>query len=373
MFYRLAGLALCWSSFLTAQPFRFTERPIRDLGRERITGCALEATNLVTWGDRLLRWDLPQPKPRVIQKKIGAAFLEGGCVMDVDNNGHLDIVVNEGGSQPVLVWFEAPRWIRHVIDSGVDAHDIARGIFQQHRGIVVVHRRNQVRYYEIPSDPTQRWSVRDLYSFYSPSDQGGLHLGDVDRDGRRDIVCGNYWIQQPEVFDLPWRLFAIKTWSEEKLSGVSRFAMSHLFGRDRPPNLIVSQGEMANARLAWYEKAPDPKQLWTEHRIEDDLRLNEPHSLAVADFDGDGRPDILVAERSGAGRLIIFRNERDEKLVPHVIGKGARLYSVIVFDLNNDGRPDILAVGRSSIAWWENQQSSGGRFTQGPRRSSRDN
>src|SRR5712675_901827 len=55
-------------------------------------------------------------------------------------------------------------------------------------------------------------------------------------------------------------------------------------------------------------EAPDPKQLWIEHRLEGSLELNQPNSLQIADFDGDGRLDLLVAERAGAGRMIVFQN-----------------------------------------------------------------
>jgi hypothetical protein len=40
----------------------------------------------------------------------------------------------------------------------------------------------QVRFFEEPSESSAPWPSRDSYPFYSPSDQGGLLLADVDRD-----------------------------------------------------------------------------------------------------------------------------------------------------------------------------------------------
>jgi len=112
---------------------------------------------------------------------------------------------------------------------------------------------------------------------------------------------------------------------------------------------------MDNARVAWFEKPTDPKELWTEHRIEGSLVLNQPRALQVADFDGDGKPDILVIERAGAGRVVILRNEGAGKFSPVEIGRTSGAVDARVMDLNGDGRPDILVVGASSLSWWENR------------------
>ena len=176
----------------------------------------------------------------------------------------------------------------------------------------------------------------------------------MDRDGRTDIISGNYWIQCPEEFELHWRLFAIRTWSEEKLSGMVRMAWGDLFGTGIP-NLIVSQSEMPKARVAWFEKPTDPKQLWTEHRLEGKLDLNQPGSIQVADFNGNGRPDILIAERAGAGRLIVFNNEGAGRFTPIEVGCTSGVVAAYAIDWNGDGRPDLLVVEPSALSWWENR------------------
>jgi len=240
------------------------------------------------------------------------------------------------------------------IDHGVSANEIVPATIHGRRGIVLAQRRMQVRFYEVPENPAKPWPARDIYSFYSPSDQGGLLLADVDRDGRIDIVSGNYWIQCPEEYELPWRLFAIRTWSEEKLSGMVQMAWQDLFGTGIP-NLIVTQAEMSKARIAWFEKPTDPRQIWTEHRIEGSLDLNQPRALQVADFDGDGKPDILVAERGFPGRLIVFHNQGSGRFTPIVVGLTSGVVDARVIDWNGDGRPDLIVVEPSSLSWWENR------------------
>lgn len=103
-----------------------------------------------------------------------------------------------------------------------------------------------------------------------------------------------------------------------------------------------------------FEKPTDPRQLWTEHRIATELNLDQPNSVDVADFDGDGRPDILVAEKAGAGRVIVLRNEGGGQFTPVVIAQGRPVQFARAVDVNGDGRPDILLIRADAISWLEN-------------------
>jgi hypothetical protein len=304
---------------------------------------------------------LPQGEYRVVSGG-GRAFAEGGCLVDVDGDGRLDIVVNEAGPQAALVWFHNPRgrepWTRHVIDTGVDAPDMMPATLLGHRGILLIHKRAQVRFYEIPSDPAGRWPSQDLYSFYSPSHQGGLQMADIDGDGRPDILAGMYWISSPESFELPWRLFAITLWNETPESAMLRLSYVPLTGA--APELVAAEREMTPARLSRFTKPDDPRQLWIEHRIDSVPDLAAVSSVEIADFDGDGRPDILVAEKAGAGRLIVLRNQGAGRFQPVIVAQGKPVKFARVVDINQDGRPDILTIGPDAIAWWENRSVRGG-------------
>ena len=85
------------------------------------------------------------------------------------------------------------------IDNGTDMPNCLAVTFLGHKGVLVVNRGMQMRFYEY-SD----FHYREIYSFYSPSRQAGLLVADVDQDGRPDILCGNYWIRSPGQFGLPW-------------------------------------------------------------------------------------------------------------------------------------------------------------------------
>jgi hypothetical protein len=319
--------------------------------QELIRGAALTSagTALFTWGSRVISWTLPEGRPQVLSEK-SATYGEGGCPFDVNRDGEEDLVLLEEPGR--MVWLEAPGWKAREIDTGADFQDCLPATLHGRLGVLVIHRRMQIRFYMVPKNVRTKWPYREIYSIYTPSHQGDLLLADVNKDGFDDILCGNYWIRSPGSFDFPWRLFAINLWFEEEKSSMSRLELAPISGNDFP-DLIVSQREMEAARLAWFSRPGDPTALWEEHRLEGKLALRFPKALAAGDLDADGRPEIVAGEMAGGdSRLIMFRNDGNGRFAPSVLALTQGLFRAWIRDLDGDGRKDILAVGPRSIAWW---------------------
>ncbi len=350
MLIRLTGWLLCLSTLTFPQTARFVEHRVQNLHGERFAGYALGPRTLTAWGDHVVQWEIPSGKMRVRVKGAAGGFVEGGCLLDTGA-----LVANEGPPTRALVWFDSSAWKRHIIDTGVDASDILPATLFGRKGILLIHRGAQVRFYEIPPDRAQPWPRTEVYTFYTPSEQGGLGMANVDGDGIPDILAGNDWIKAPTSFELPWHLFAIELWNEEQKSALLREKLVDLFAAGAQ-NLVAVQRSVPRARLAWFEKPPDPKQLWIEHRLEGTLELSRVNSLQIADFDGDGRLDLLIAERGGAGRLIVFHNAGAGNFEPRVISSGMAIDHAFVADWNGDGRPDIVTIRKDAISWWENRR-----------------
>jgi hypothetical protein len=285
---------------------------------DAMRGAAVEGDALYTWGERLRRWELPGLRSTVLAR---GRFGEGGCLVDFNHDGRTDVVVQDGAGLGALVWFEAPKWTRHVIDREIEMHDCIAAELLGHRGFLMIHRYSQLRFYE-PG------GVRDIYSIYTPSRQGGLALADVDGDGRTDILCGNYWVQSPASFELPWRLFAINTISEEPESALFRLAWNGA--------LVVSQGEMKRGRLLLFRRPANPREQWPAAVLAEDLAY--PHALLLRDG------EIFVGENNGAGsRQFRVSSDGRRELLRH--GEG-------IHTATDAGAHGMVTVGARRVYLW---------------------
>lgn len=78
-------------------------------------------------------------------------------------------------------------------------------------------------------------------------------------------------------------------------------------------------------------------------------------SLAVADVNGDGQPDVVVANacttggsfgcNGSVGVLLGNGDGTFQKAKTYPAGSGVLLYSVAVADVNGDGKPDVVVTG----------------------------
>jgi hypothetical protein len=234
-----------------------------------------------------------------------------------------------------------------------------------------------------PANPTGPWIVHHV-SEQGPWPPHGIGVGDINGDGRIDILGAEGWWEQPvEGADhTPWKYHpvAFGDWGRTAPGG-SVMGVYDVNGDGL--NDVVTVLQAHGWGLAWFEqkRTPDGQISFVKHVIMDrtpadsagGVVFTEPHGTAVADVDGDGIPDFIVGKRYwshlddfydpdpyGAPVLYWYRTVRDPKapggarFVPELIDNRSGAGSdVLAVDLNGDGAVDIVTSTRSGtyIFW----------------------
>jgi hypothetical protein len=181
-------------------------------------------------------------------------------------------------------------------------------------------------------------------------------VGDFDGDGRPDLAVASYSGTTALVWILPNTTPAgasMPTFAPPQSFG-SRGTLAHYsptlpslvtgdFNGDGRVDLAVTDG--AADRVAVLLNSTAPGAAPTFEPQADFATGYSPLSLRVADFDGDDRPDLAVANYyvSAAGSVSIFSNATagGASVPAFVRADVARATAIDVADFDGDGRPDL--------------------------------
>jgi len=76
-----------------------------------------------------------------------------------------------------------------------------------------------------------------------------------------------------------------------------------------------------------------------------------PQSVSTADFNGDGRPDLMVANQGngpGGGVSVLLGNGDGTFQSPVHYATGSNTQHAVVGDVNGDGHPDLISANENS-------------------------
>jgi type 1 glutamine amidotransferase len=321
-------------------------------------------------------------------------FVYGHChesALDVNRDGYVDVV--NSGYQPGIagvLWHENPgprggRWRVHRVhnsptieglvlaDLNGDGHlDVLMNHFRRYGGVEgegsVAHVEAIAWLESIDHEP---WLVKHVIA--PDADDHGVGAGDINGDGRVDIVTKHGWYEAPaRPAAEPWRF-------HNDFELVFRASLPIIVtdvNGDKHADLIAGNGH--GYGLYWYEQQVDAQGKRTFVRRPIEEHYANFHAQVLADINGDGKEDLVV------GKRLLGHDGRDEgewdplflfwydiqggKFVRHVITFNNLQYypglenvnpppqfapstgmKLLVGDANGDARPDIVVAGRGGL------------------------
>jgi len=200
----------------------------------------------------------------------------------------------------------------------------------------------------------------------------GYGAGDVNGDGRVDILTKDGWFEQPRdiATDSIWPFHPGPFGPREGARGGAQMHVYDVNGDGR--NDVITSYDGHGYGLGWFEQRADGG--FTEHRIMGPTPADNPqaacfsqlHALRLADINGDGLADIVTGKRRWAHGikgdaepnappvLYWFELRRDgsgnAEYVAHRIDDDSGVGTqVTVGDLDRDGRPDVIVANKRGV------------------------
>lgn len=276
--------------------------------------------------------------------------------VDVNGDGKIDIVSCSWFSKK-LSWWENPGrtgslWREHPMETAYNVEfaflvDLNNDGKAQEVLPEFGNANAPLAWYEIKDGAFQKHVVSDR------SYGHGIGAGDVNGDGRTDIITPKGWFEAPD-----WKFHP-----DFDLGGTGFIFVMDVNGDGRN-DLVTSLAH--DYGVFWMEQGEGGK--WTKHLIDDSW--SQAHAMTLVDWDHTGRMSLLTGkrymahngkdpgEREPLGIYWYGPGERKGEWVRHVIDYSTRTgggMQIPVADLDGDGDLDFVVAGKSGLYLFENK------------------
>jgi len=286
---------------------------------------------------------------------------------DVNGDGWVDSIIIGYPGEPCL-WYENPKnkpghWKeRIVVKSACNETPLFVDLLGNGRPVLIfaVRPEGLMAWFGVPKDLAGLW---DMHVIAGPDAPGtkryshGLGAGDVNGDGRNDVLFTKGWWEAPkDRTQSNWKFHPAKLGPD-----CANILVYDIDG-DGDSDIITSSAH--NYGIWWFEQLPAANgSQFRQHLIFKEF--SQPHAIILIDINGDGVKDLVTGKRYFAhqgkdpgGRepavLYWFELRRPQKgkveYVPHKIDDNSGVGTQFeVTDLNGDTKPDIVTSNKKGV------------------------
>jgi hypothetical protein len=186
---------------------------------------------------------------------------------------------------------------------------------------------------------------------------GSIAIGDIDGDGRPDLVLPNNANGTGTIAVL--RNTTAPGASAPSFADATLFALGNVyplfaaladFDGDGRLDVVSSNGDGTVSALLNRTPAPPPAASFSP--LQSTALAAPPYLLLKGDFDGDGRPDVAIAQDDGSIAILLDTTAAGAATpsfaAPQLFQPPSSASGLMIGDFNGDGRSDLASVNNSS-------------------------